>query len=85
MSTKRGAPFTTLSYSSREAAKMLLSAEKTAADSPGIHPAAHEVNDLQTIAIAELGFSPLRARHDFAIEFDRHAISLHPKLLDELR
>jgi len=43
------------------------------------------MNDLQTVAFVQLGRVPLRARHDFAVQFDGHAVSLHPKLLDELR
>ena len=49
-----------------------------------IGSASDEVNDLKAIAVMQLGFGPLRARHDFAIQFDGHAISLHPKFLDEL-
>src|ERR1022692_2548474 len=52
-------------------------------DSARISAAAHEVDDLQMVAVAQLGVFPLRPRHDLAIQFDRHAIALHPKLLDE--
>jgi hypothetical protein len=43
-----------------------------------------EVDDLETVAVLQLGAFPMRARHDLAIEFDGHAISLHSELLDEL-
>ncbi len=42
------------------------------------------MNDLQPITIAQLHLVPLRTRHDFTIQFHRHAISLHSKSLDEL-
>ena len=45
---------------------------------------ADEVHDLQAVAIAEFGLSPLGARDDLAIEFDSDAIALHAKLLDQL-
>jgi hypothetical protein len=44
---------------------------------------ADKVHDLQMISVREFGLSPLRARDNFAIKFDGHAIALHAKLFDQ--
>ena len=63
---------------------MWLFGKRTRGNSARIAAASHEVNDLETVAVLQLGAIPMRARHDFAIQFDGHAISLHSELLDEL-
>ena len=57
---------------------------KSATNSARMRPAADKMNDLQSIAIVQLRLVPLCTGHNFAIEFNRHAISLHSQLLDEL-
>jgi len=42
------------------------------------------MNDLQAVSRTQLGDVPLRAGHDFAIQFDGDAITLHSELLNEL-
>ncbi len=44
----------------------------------------YKVHNLQPVAIFQRRFRPLRARHNFAIEFDGDAVALHAKLLDQL-
>ena len=46
---------------------------------------ADKVDNLQAISVVEFGPSPLSTRDNFAIQFDRNAIALHSKLLDQLR
>jgi hypothetical protein len=41
------------------------------------------VYDFQAIAVGELSFHPLLARHDVKIEFDSHTVGLHAELLDQ--
>jgi hypothetical protein len=43
------------------------------------------MHNLQPVAIFELGFHPLRARDNLAIELYGDAIGFHPQLLDQLR
>ena len=47
--------------------------------------AADEVDDLQLIAIGQLGCGPLLPRDDVAIPFHGHAILLHAELFDQHR
>jgi len=49
-----------------------------------IGSAADEMYDLQAVSGMQLGDGPLRAGHDFAIQFDGDAISLHSELPNEL-
>jgi hypothetical protein len=47
--------------------------------------AADEVDDFELIAIGEFRLRPALATHEFAIEFDRHAIGLHAEQRDQFR
>jgi hypothetical protein len=84
MSTKRVARFTRISHATSEAAKMLQSLNYFATNPARIAASSDKMDDLQPITIVQLHLVPLCARHDFAIQFYGHPISLHPKLLDEL-
>jgi hypothetical protein len=41
------------------------------------------LHDLQPVAVGEAGVGPVRPRDNVAVEFYRHAIALHAKLLDQ--
>jgi hypothetical protein len=41
------------------------------------------VYDFQPVSVSELDPFPLIARNDVAVQFDRHAIRLHPKSLNQ--
>src|ERR1035437_6431784 len=43
------------------------------------------MDDLEPIALLQLGVSPAVARHDIAIQFDGHAVGLHAEDLHERR
>ncbi len=45
--------------------------------------ATHEMHDLQLVAIFERGGWPLCARDNLQVQLNRHAISLHAKVVDE--
>lgn len=45
--------------------------------------AADEVDDLESIAVGEIGRCPFIAGNDLAIEFNRNAVLLHPEVLEK--
>ncbi len=49
----------------------------------GGRSAADEMYDLQPVAVFQWRLRPLLARHNFKVEFDGHAIRLHPQVFDE--
>jgi hypothetical protein len=67
----------------RKTQRCCASGKQKAAISEKIRSAAYEMHDLQSVTIMQLSIGPLRTRHDFAIQFDGHAITLHPESPDE--
>jgi hypothetical protein len=47
--------------------------------------AAHEVHDLELVAVVQGGFCPPRPRHDLAIQLHCYTVAFHAKFGDERR
>jgi hypothetical protein len=56
---------------------------KTAGGTPALQPAAYKVDDFKLIAFRQLGFRPLSAGNDIAVQFHGDAILLHTKFFDK--
>jgi hypothetical protein len=48
----------------------------------GVLAPADEVDDLQTVAVAQAGLGPLLAGNDFPVKFYGNAVALHAELFD---